>query len=66
MVEDPFEFTRHATYGDKESSTMAEERTMKWNKMENKSFAHLAPDADSLCQHCLRANCLAYLVCQCS
>ena len=30
--------------------------------MKNKSFTHLPPDADSLRQHCLRANYLAYLM----
>ena len=30
--------------------------------MKNKSFIRLPPDADSLRQHCLRANYLAYLV----
>ena len=62
VVEELFEFTTHVIYGDKKSSTMAEARTMKWKKMKNKSFACFPPDADSLCQHCLRANYLAYLV----
>ena len=39
---------------------MAESCAAKW-KMEKKSFLCLPPDADSLHQHCLRANYLAYL-----
>lgn len=56
-----FVFTRHA-YGDKNSSTMAECRATKWKSMKKKSFIRLPPDADSLHQHCLRANYLAYIV----
>ena len=41
---------------------MAEARAMKWKTLKNKSFIRLPPDADSLRQHCLRANYLAYLV----
>ena len=41
---------------------MAEARATKWKTMKNKSFICLPPDADSLHQHCLRANYLAYLV----
>jgi len=37
--------------------TSAKRKTMK-----NKSFILLPPDADSLRQHCIRANYLAYLV----
>lgn len=62
MVQELFEFTRHVIYGDKKSSTMAEARAAKWKRMKNKSFIRLPPDADSLRQHCLRANYLAYLV----
>ncbi len=62
VVEELFKFTRHIIYGDKKSNTMAEARTAKWKKMKNKSFVCLPPDADSLRQHCLRANYLAYLV----
>ncbi len=62
VVEELFKFTRHIIYGDKKSNTMAEARTTKWKKMKNKSFVCLPPDADSLRQHCLRANYLAYLV----
>lgn len=62
VVEDLFQFTRHVIYSDKESSTMAEARATKWKRMKNKSFVRLPPDADSLRQHCLRANYLAYLV----
>ena len=43
-------------YGDKKSGTMAESHTAKWKKMKKKSFVRLPPDADSLRQHCLRAN----------
>ena len=57
-----FVFTRHVLYGDKNSSTMAESRATKWKSMKKKSFIRLPPDADSLHQHCLRANYLAYLV----
>ena len=38
------------------SSTIAEARAAKWKRMNNKSFICLPPYADSLRQHCLRAN----------
>ncbi|KAI4830419.1 hypothetical protein KUCAC02_002049 [Chaenocephalus aceratus] len=41
---------------------MAEARAAKWRTIKKKSFIRLPPDADSLRQHCLRANYLAYLV----
>lgn len=63
VVEELFAFTRQVIYGDKKSSTMAEARAAKWRSMKNKSFIRLPPDADSLRQHCLRANYLVYLVC---
>ena len=62
VVEDLFKFTRHVIYGDNKSSSIAEARSTKWKKMKNKSFIRLPPDGDSLHQHCLRANYLAYLV----
>lgn len=61
VVEELFEFTLHVIYGNKKSSTMGEARAAKWNRMK-KSLMRLHPNADSLCQHCLRANYLAYLV----
>ena len=62
VVEKLFKFT-HVIYGDKKSTTMAEAHATKWKGMKNKSFICLPPDANSLCQYCLRANYLAYLVC---
>jgi hypothetical protein len=62
VVEKLFASTRHVIYGDNKSTTMAEARPVKWKSMKNKSFSCLPSDADSLCQHCLRANYLAYLV----
>ena len=62
VVQELFAFTRQVIYGDKKSSTMAEARASKWKAMKRKSFIRLPPDADSLRQHCLRANYLAYLV----
>ena len=62
VLEDLFKFTRHVIYGDTESSTMAEAHTAKWRMMKKKSVLRLPPDADSLRQHCLRANYLAYVV----
>ena len=62
VLEELFQFTRLLVYGDKKSSTMAEARATKWKQMKNKSFIRLPPDADSLHQHCLCANYLAYLV----
>ena len=59
VLEELFQFTRLLVYGDKKS---AEARATKWKQMKNKSFIRLPPDADSLHQHCLRANYLAYLV----
>ena len=62
VLEQLFQFTRHVIYGDTNTSTMAESRAVKWKTLKNKSFIRLPPDADSLRQHCLRANYLAYLV----
>ena len=41
---------------------MADARSAKWKVLKNKSFILLPPDADSLRQHCLRANYLAYII----
>ncbi|CAJ1071450.1 hypothetical protein NQZ68_018657 [Xyrichtys novacula] len=41
---------------------MADARASKWKTMKRKSSIRLSPDADSLRQHCLRANYSAYLV----
>ncbi|KAL8588950.1 hypothetical protein ACOMHN_012988 [Nucella lapillus] len=41
---------------------MAESRAAKWKTMKNKSFIRLPPDSDSLRQHCLCTNFLAYLM----
>jgi hypothetical protein len=60
-VDELFQFTRHVIYGDSKSSSMVEAHAAKWKKMKNKSFIRLPPDGDSLHQHCLRANYLAYL-----
>ena len=56
------QFTRHVIYGDNKSSTIAEAHATKWDRMMNKYFTRFPPDADSLLQHCLRANYLAYLM----
>ena len=62
VLEDLFKFTRLVIYGDTESSTMSEARTAKWRMMKKKSFLRFPPDADSIRQHCLHANYLAYVV----
>ncbi|KAK1906372.1 Dynein heavy chain cytoplasmic, partial [Dissostichus eleginoides] len=62
VLEQLFAFTRSIIYGDNKSKTMAEARAAKWRTIKKKSFIRLPPDADSLRQHCLRANYLAYLV----
>ena len=62
VIEDLFQFTRHIIYGDNKSTTMAESHAAKWKQMKNKTFLRLPPDADSLRQHCLRANYLSYLM----
>lgn len=61
-IEKLFEFTRLVIYGDKMSRTMGTARAAKWKAMKKKSFIRLPPDVDSLRQHCLRANYLAYLL----
>ena len=61
MIEGLFQFTRDVVYGDKKSSSMAEARAAKWKTMKKKSFIRLPPDGDSLRQHVLCANYLAYL-----
>ena len=62
VIEELFQFTRHVIYGDRKSTTMAEARSVKWKTLKKKSFILLPPDADSLRQHCIRANYLAYVV----
>ncbi len=62
VIEELFQFTRDVVYGDKKSTSMAEARAVKWKSMKKKSFISLPPDEDSLRQHCIRANYLAYLV----
>lgn len=44
------------------SNSMAEALAVKWQRMKSRSFIRLPPGADSLCQHCLRANFLVHLV----
>ena len=61
-IEELFKFTRTVIYNDKMSKTMGTARAAKWKAMKKKSFIHLPPDVDSLRQHCLRANYLAYLI----
>ncbi len=61
-IEELFELTRLVIYGDKMSTTMGTARAAKWKALKKKSFIRLPPDVDSLRQHCLRANYLAYLV----
>ena len=62
VLEDMLQFIRHVIYGNKKSSTRAEARSAKLRMLKNKMFSLLPPDADSLRQHCIRANYLAYLV----
>ena len=62
LFKELFYFTCDVVYGDIRSISMAEARAVKWKSMKKKFFIHLPPDKDSLRQHCLRANYLAYLV----
>lgn len=62
VLEELFKFTRHVIYSDKTSNDVAEARATKWKTLKNKTFVRLPPDADSLRQHCIRANYLGYLV----
>ena len=62
VPDDLYQFTSQVIYGDKKSSAMADARAAKWKTMKNKSFIRLPSYADSLRQHCLCANYLAYLV----
>ena len=65
VLEELFQFTPLFIHGDSKSSTistMADARAAKWKTLKIKSFIRLPPDADSLRQHCLRANYLAYLM----
>ena len=62
VIEQLYEFTRDVNYGDNNSSTIAETPATKRKKMKNKSFIRLPPDANSLHQHCLRANYLPYIM----
>jgi len=63
VVEQLFEFTGHVIYGDNKSSTIAEAHAAKWKRMKNKLLICLRPDTESLRQHCLCANYLAYIMC---
>ena len=49
-------------YGDSNSVTPGIARANKWRKQKKKSTMRLIPDADSLHQHLLRTNYLAYLL----
>jgi len=62
VLQDLFQFTQEVIYGDKKSSTMAKVLSFKWKTLKNKAFILLPADEDSLRQHCVRANYLAYLV----
>ena len=61
-IEEMFKVTRIVIYNNKISKTMGTALAAKWKTMKRKSFIRLSPDVDSLCQHCLRANYLAYLI----
>ena len=61
-IEELFKFTRTVIYNNKMSKTMGTARAAKWKAMKKKSFIRLPADVDSLHQHCLRANYLAYLI----
>ena len=48
-------------YGDVRSSSLDMARAAKWKRMKKKSLMCLPPDDDSLNQHIMRANFLAYI-----
>ena len=53
VMENLAKFTIRCVYGDKKSTTLAEARLVKWQKMKNKSMRSIPPDQDS---HDLKAK----------
>ena len=54
-------FVIHHVYGDLQSSSLGSAREAKWKRQKKKSFMRLPPDDDSLKQHIMRADFLAYI-----
>ena len=54
-------FVIQAIYGDNESKTPGEARTVKWKTIKKKSTLRLCPDDDTLDYFCERANYLSYI-----
>lgn len=62
VISDLEQFVIRYVYGNTKSKTPAEARAAKWRAQKKKSTMRLMPDSDSLYQHLLRANYLAYLL----
>ena len=60
VISDLEQFVTRYVYGNTKSKTPGEARAAKW-RAQKKSTMRLMPDSDSLYQHLLRANYLAYL-----
>ena len=55
-------FTIKYVYGDKDSTTFAKARALKWNKMKIKSTQRILPDRESHNLKVKRANCQVYIL----
>lgn len=62
VISDLEQFVIRYVYGNTKSKTPGEARAAKWRAQKKKSTMRLMPDSDSLYQHLLRANYLAYLL----
>ncbi|CAB3976667.1 Hypothetical predicted protein [Paramuricea clavata] len=61
VLNDLVSYVTRFVYGDVHSSSLDIARAAKWKGQKNKSLMRLPPDSDSLKQHILRANYLAYI-----
>ena len=61
VLNDLVSYVTRFVYGDVQSSSLGIARAAKWKGQKNKSLMRLPPDSDSLKQHILRANYLAYI-----
>ena len=62
VISDLEQFVIRYVYGNTKSKTSGEARAAKWRAQKKKSTMRLMLDLDSLYQHLLRANYLAYLL----
>jgi hypothetical protein len=62
VMSDLEQFVIRFVYGDTKSKTPGEAKAAKWRAQKKKSTIRLLPDSDSLHQHLMSTNYLAYLI----